>query len=302
MHREDGQTTDVYENDGVIKGKIGKEITNAMQEAPEQLQRVWCCCVFFCYLQPQCWPSCFTLCHAQERQLTNNTNLTEERIQLQISNTDLIKEKDQLQTRNNNITKEKVQLQTKNINLTRQRDQLQLRNTDLTRTRDQLQIRNIELTNERDGLSSNNLVLIKQRDQLNKEKNELLKCLSEKDGWTYYKSNLYLLSSEMMSWTESRRYCTERGADLFIINNREEQNFAIWKMSAGVRVWIGLNDIDVKNMWKWVDGSTLTSSFWASDEPTGQRRENCALTHGSGWADYPCNDYFQCICEKRILN
>ncbi|KAK9967969.1 hypothetical protein ABG768_002324 [Culter alburnus] len=258
----------------------------------------------------------FTLCHAQERQLTNNTNLTEERIQLQISNTNLTIERDQLQTRNTNLTRERDQLQTRNTDLTRERDQLQLRNTDLTRERDQLQIRNTDLTrerdqlqirntgltNERDWLSSNNLVLIKQRDQLNKEKNELLKSLSEKDGWTYYKSNLYLLSSEMMSWTESRRYCTERGADLIIINNREEQNFVIWKMSADVRVWIGLNDIDVENMWKWVDGSTLTTSFWASNEPTGQRRENCALTLGLGWADYPCNDYFQCICEKRILN
>jgi len=39
----------------------------------------------------------------------------------------------------------------------------------------------------------------------------------------YYKSSLYFLSSEKKNWTESRRYCIERGADLIIINNREEQ-------------------------------------------------------------------------------
>jgi len=43
------------------------------------------------------------------------------------------------------------------------------------------------------------------------------------DGWIYYKSSLYFISSETKSWTESRRYCTERGADLIIINNRDEQ-------------------------------------------------------------------------------
>ncbi|XDV53800.1 hypothetical protein PO909_022220 [Leuciscus waleckii] len=96
--------------------------------------------------------------------------------------------------------------------------------------------------------------------QLNQERNELSKNLGERDGWIYYKSNLYFFSSEKKSWTESRRYCTERGADLIIINNREEQDFAFWKVSAGVGfVWIGLTDSDLEGRWKWVDGSTLTS-------------------------------------------
>ncbi|KAL0182495.1 hypothetical protein M9458_021870, partial [Cirrhinus mrigala] len=41
--------------------------------------------------------------------------------------------------------------------------------------------------------------------------------------WTSYQSSFYYMSNEMKNWTESRRYCTERGADLIIINNREEQ-------------------------------------------------------------------------------
>ncbi|XP_077081892.1 C-type lectin domain family 4 member M-like [Siphateles boraxobius] len=139
--------------------------------------------------------------------------------------------------------------------------------------------------------------------QLKQEKNEMSKNLGESDGWIYYKSNLYFLSSEKKSWTESRRDCTVRGADLIIINNREEQDFAFWKISAGVgQVWIGLTDSELEGRWKWVDGSTLTSGFWAGAEPGGKTSENCALTHGSGWDDYPCNDIFKCICEKRILN
>uniref|UniRef100_A0A671P668 C-type lectin domain-containing protein n=1 Tax=Sinocyclocheilus anshuiensis TaxID=1608454 RepID=A0A671P668_9TELE len=43
------------------------------------------------------------------------------------------------------------------------------------------------------------------------------------NGWKFYQSRCYLISSVKKTWTESRRYCTERGADLIIINNRGEQ-------------------------------------------------------------------------------
>ncbi|KAF4115379.1 hypothetical protein G5714_002868 [Onychostoma macrolepis] len=78
------------------------------------------------------------------------------------------------------------------------------------------------------------------------------------DGWIYYQSSIYFISSKIKSWDESRRYCTEKGADLIIINSREEQDF-VKKISADAKVWIGLTDSDVEGIWKWVDGSTLTS-------------------------------------------
>uniref|UniRef100_A0A672K364 CD209 antigen-like protein C n=1 Tax=Sinocyclocheilus grahami TaxID=75366 RepID=A0A672K364_SINGR len=122
------------------------------------------------------------------------------------------------------------------------------------------------------------------------------------DGWTYYQSSLYFISSETKSWTESRRYCTERAADLIIINNREEQDF-VKNISGVAKVWIGLTDIEVEGRWKWVDGSTLTSRFWASGQPNNYKgkEEDCALIHSPGWADFPCNDKHKWICEKSVL-
>ncbi|XP_048012653.1 CD209 antigen-like protein C [Megalobrama amblycephala] len=213
---------------------------------------------------------------------TKSTNYTEEKKQLLTKITNITEERDQLLTKITNIAGDKDQLLTKNTNLTEERGQLL---TNIT-----------NLTEERDVLSSNNSDLIKQRNQLNQEKNELLKM----DGWVYYQYSFYFISSEWKSWTESRRYCTDRGADLIIINSKAEQDF-IKKMFCS-QVWIGLTDSEVEGRWKWVDGSTLTSGFWASEEPGGQGRENCALSQASGWADYPCNDKFQCICEKSILN
>ncbi|XP_073714317.1 C-type lectin domain family 4 member M-like isoform X2 [Misgurnus anguillicaudatus] len=118
--------------------------------------------------------------------------------------------------------------------------------------------------------------------------------------WIYYQSTLYYISSEKNSWDESRRYCREKGADLIIINNREEHDF-IKKMAGTEYTWIGLSDSDEEGRWKWVDGSTLTSGFWHTGDPNGGRKENCALKHSSLWADYPCNDAYKCICEKTFL-
>ncbi|XDV31253.1 hypothetical protein PO909_033986 [Leuciscus waleckii] len=191
-----------------------------------------------------------------------------------------------------------VYIKTKSTNYTEETHQLLTKISNFTEERDELLTRNTQLTKERDGLSSSNLELIKHRDQLNKEKNEL-----SKNGWIDYKSSLYFISSEKKNWTESRRYCTERGADLIIINNREEQGF-VKNISANVIVWTGLTDRDVENTWKWVDGSTPNSGLWASGEPNSgnyvRTDEDCAVNYKPGLADYSCNNVFQWICEDAL--
>ncbi|XP_050977646.1 C-type lectin domain family 4 member M [Labeo rohita] len=112
------------------------------------------------------------------------------------------------------------------------------------------------------------------------------------ERWTCYQSNLYYFSSEWKSWTESRRYCTERGADLIIIMDIQS-TFAYF--------WIGLTDNDEEGRWKWVDGSTLTSGFWSSGEPNGYKGQNCVLSSPLGWIDYSCNLSFQWICKRSTL-
>uniref|UniRef100_A0A671R6K5 C-type lectin domain-containing protein n=1 Tax=Sinocyclocheilus anshuiensis TaxID=1608454 RepID=A0A671R6K5_9TELE len=112
--------------------------------------------------------------------------------------------------------------------------------------------------------------------------------LKEYKRWKCYQSSLFYLSSERTSWTESRRYCTERGE-------------FVRKWSDKDRVWIGLTDSDVEGRWKWVDGSTLTSGFWMSAEPDGYRGENCALTVVGEWADHPCTEEFNWMCERSTV-
>uniref|UniRef100_A0A671L5E1 C-type lectin domain-containing protein n=1 Tax=Sinocyclocheilus anshuiensis TaxID=1608454 RepID=A0A671L5E1_9TELE len=145
--------------------------------------------------------------------------------------------------------------------------------------------------------------------KLTEERNELINqlfILGKADEWIYYQFSFYYMSNVTKNWTESRRDCLNRGADLIIINNREEQNF-VMKNTVKREFWIGVTDSDVENTWKWVDGSTLTTGFWASKEPNGKREENCAVTYLTewpeliGWHDVKCNDAFRLICEKSIF-
>ncbi|KAK2871165.1 hypothetical protein Q8A67_023692 [Cirrhinus molitorella] len=138
-----------------------------------------------------------------------------------------------------------------------------------------------QLLTEKKELLSKNDNLMKQSQQLNQERNYLWDRLLETGRWKFHQSGLYYFSSEKNSWTESRRYCTERGANLIIINSKEEQDF-VKKWSDKNKFWIGLTDSDVEGTWKWVNGSTLTSGFWGSGEPNGHRGENCALSDSSG--------------------
>uniref|UniRef100_A0A8C1SQ48 C-type lectin domain-containing protein n=1 Tax=Cyprinus carpio TaxID=7962 RepID=A0A8C1SQ48_CYPCA len=137
-------------------------------------------------------------------------------------------------------------------------------------TRERQLPNNTNFTEDRDQLLTKMIDLIQLNDQLVQERHELTKFFQ--DGWIYYQFSLYYVSTEMKNWTESRRYCTERGADLVIINDSQKQDL-VKKITCGAQTWIGLTDNDVNGTWTWVDGSTLTSGFWRPDEPNGHKRE-----------------------------
>ncbi|XP_073730844.1 C-type lectin domain family 4 member M [Misgurnus anguillicaudatus] len=115
--------------------------------------------------------------------------------------------------------------------------------------------------------------------------------------WIKHKLSSYYISSEWRNWNESRQDCLQRGADLMIINDNEEQDF-ITQVTSGNLVWIGLSFRTEEMLWKWVDGTNITSEFWRIGEPD-KSDEECVVSN-YGWADYSCNLTFVWICEKRL--
>ncbi|KAM7008670.1 uncharacterized protein LKV04_000766 [Tautogolabrus adspersus] len=122
-------------------------------------------------------------------------------------------------------------------------------------------------------------------------------------GWVYFRSSLYFISSVKKPWQESRDDCLQQGADLVIINSREEQDFT--RKFFGL-IWIGLTRRGHNVTWRWVDGTPLTKSYWSPGEPNGfqGKKEDCVeIKHHEmedSWNDIPCEDQNFWICEKML--
>ncbi|RXN35703.1 CD209 antigen-like protein [Labeo rohita] len=142
---------------------------------------------------------------------------------LQGNYTDLMNEKHQLQNNFSFISHKKLELETRVKDVTAEKDQLQ---------------RSVEF------LSQKKLELETKVTSLSEE----LKKEASKQGW-------FFMSNELKSWSDSRKYCRDRGGDLVVINSEEKQRVISSLVSE--TVWIGLSDIENEGNMKWVDNSSL---------------------------------------------
>ncbi|XP_062420615.1 CD209 antigen-like protein E [Pungitius pungitius] len=124
-----------------------------------------------------------------------------------------------------------------------------------------------------------------------------------KQGWVYFYHSFYYISSSEESWQVSRQFCLQRGADLLIINSKEEQDFA---RQFQKRTWIGLTDVATEGRWKWVDGTELKERYWVTGEPNSYEgnNEDCGeirfYEKQYNWNDVPCIVRNFWICEKAL--
>ncbi|XP_053335835.1 asialoglycoprotein receptor 2-like isoform X1 [Clarias gariepinus] len=197
---------------------------------------------------------------------------------------------------------EMLQMQSSNDNMTTERDRLQNRYIIINNEKEQLWNQNNKLISERNQLQISYNALRSERDAL---QNKLTNQVCCPVGWMWFSTSCYLVSSSINTWEQSRQNCRNAGADLVIINSREEQEYV---SRLGKNVWIGLTDHLVEGHWKWVDNTPVGTGYWGINEPNngGQRfsNEDCAqviVTNPvtSNWNDIHCNNYIHYLCEKR---
>ncbi|XP_026011201.1 CD209 antigen-like protein E isoform X3 [Astatotilapia calliptera] len=141
--------------------------------------------------------------------------------------------------------------------------------------------------------------------RLNSQLQEEVKKLKEKiegkwcpEEWTRFGCSCYFKSTEWKTWSESRRACQDKGADLVMINSKEEQEFI---SKFGGESWIGLyvKYTSGRSKWEWVDGSALTETFWAPEHENPSYNHYGVCCDGDGrWTRsyYSYSKTF--ICEK----
>ncbi|XP_037388479.1 CD209 antigen-like protein C [Pygocentrus nattereri] len=173
--------------------------------------------------------------------------------------------------------------------------------------RDQTIIAN--LTAERETLLSSIRNLTEEKEQIGED----LVKLTERCWFNELKtfgSSFYFFSTERKNWTESRQDCRKGGADLVIINSKEEQMFFINQKHENF--WIGLTATETEDTWKWVDGQPLTDKFWKNKEPNsgdgGGGDVDCAVFTTADedgqrtWNDLPCSGKENWMCEFNLTN
>ncbi|XP_044045914.1 CD209 antigen-like protein C isoform X3 [Siniperca chuatsi] len=195
------------------------------------------------------------------------------------------------------LENEKDLMKAINNNLTIERDKLQRSYSEMESLNHHLTQITSQLENEKDLMKAINNNLTKERDELQTQ----LETTCCPDHWIKFGNSCYLISNSKKNWNDSRTFCKNEDAQLVIISSYEEQELlSSFKREA----WIGLTDAQTETVWKWVNGTEVTKTYWRNGQPDNyQNSENCAEISDrypdlSNWNDLSCSSSVHFICEK----
>ncbi|XP_074505162.1 uncharacterized protein LOC141775571 isoform X1 [Sebastes fasciatus] len=273
---------------------------------------------------------CSSLQREKDELQTNKDQLQTRYSSLQRQKDELLTNKDQLQTRYSSLQKQKDELQTLSVTLKANRDQLQSNYSSLKINKDQLQIsyntlslskiflqtRYNSLEKDKERLQSSYNTLQREKEQLQTKytslaaaRDQLQKKIDKvrgkpcQTGWSKFDISCYFVSNLKKNWTQSRQYCIAEGADLVVIDSRDEQAFVNGLLDDGKNAWTGMTDSIIEGIWMWVDGTPVTTTYWGEDQPNSyDGNQDCGETvqksSGVGeWNDDGCFGDQNFICE-----
>ena len=120
--------------------------------------------------------------------------------------------------------------------------------------------------------------------------------LGFKNGSSYY------ISEVRDDWQEARMTAENVGGYLVIINDAEENEF-VKNLLPVNSAWIGLQDYDNEEDFRWVNGSQLTYSNWFKRQPNnfGNRQDYVEILPNGEWNDQSNNKSLHYIIEVECV-
>ncbi|CAL8369632.1 unnamed protein product [Lota lota] len=124
-------------------------------------------------------------------------------------------------------------------------------------------------------------------------------------SWNKFGCKCYRLSDVYGSWNKSRKFCVSQGADLVVVDSKEEMDFISRNVSS---FWLGATDEAREGMWRWVDGTVLSvdNPSWSRGKPDGGEDKNCLMLKVSEetkykWRGERCEVQRKGICERDLV-
>ena len=134
---------------------------------------------------------------------------------------------------------------------------------------------------------------------------DALLCKQEcPDGWNKFGCKCYKTSDTYLSWNESREFCVSHGADLVVVDSKEEMDFI---NELYVYFWLGATDAAGEGTWRWVDGTVLPldDPSWSVGRPQGGVDRNCLRRvweqNQYKWTDVSCESTSWGLCELNLM-
>ncbi|XP_052219830.1 macrophage mannose receptor 1-like isoform X1 [Dreissena polymorpha] len=106
-------------------------------------------------------------------------------------------------------------------------------------------------------------------------------------------------------WRSAESHCTANNGHLAHIANKQEQDgiYSYVQSQGGHDVWIGLNDMNIEEIFTWVSGDPVTNTNWQDGRfaAFGHNTEDCVILtdqeHNGTWDDRPCDEFHGFVCE-----
>ena len=114
--------------------------------------------------------------------------------------------------------------------------------------------------------------------------------------WLQFNGSCFKAFTERVNWFKAQQNCLSLNSNLTSIHSAEENDFVRNKVaSSSGKVLIGLNNLKKKGVYEWVDGSDVSFTNWARNEPNRFRgAENCTEVRVDGeWNDVNCSNYYR---------